>query len=141
MAANYPRHDAVDARILRDVRRRGFTFKGSKTGTPGIIDSQKDVGGWPDLQGGEAPADGDHDGMPDAWERRFSLNPNDPSDGPKDADGDAFTNVEEYLNGTNPKQFVDYTKPQNNVNTLRRSAGVSLANLSTGSPSWWPFFS
>ncbi len=56
--------------------------------------------------------------MPDAWEKEYGLNPKDPSDGTKDADGDGYTNVEEYLNGTNPKQFVDYTKPENNIDSL-----------------------
>src|SRR5262249_40690654 len=35
--ATLPRRDAVDARIVRDVEQR----------TGKIIDSQKDVGGWP----------------------------------------------------------------------------------------------
>ena len=39
----------------------------------------------------------------------------------KDADRDGYTNVEEYLNGTDPTAFVDYTKSENNVNTLKRS--------------------
>ena len=38
---------------------------------------------------------------------------------PKDSDGDGYTNLEEYLNGTEPTKFVDYTKPENNVNTLK----------------------
>ena len=35
-----------------------------------------------------------------------------------DKDGDGYTNIEEYLNGTDPTEFVDYTKRENNVNTL-----------------------
>jgi pectate lyase len=37
--------------------------------------------------------------MPDAWEREHGLNPNDPADSALDADGDGYTNLEEYLNG------------------------------------------
>ena len=40
--------------------------------------------------------------MPDAWETLHGLNPADASDGPLDADGDIYTNVEEYLNDTDP---------------------------------------
>jgi pectate lyase len=40
--------------------------------------------------------------MPDTWELSYGLNPSDPSDGPQDADGDGYTNLEEYLNNTNP---------------------------------------
>ena len=61
-----------------------------------------DVGGWPEYRSAEPPADGDHDGMPDAWETAHGLNPADPADGPADADGDGYTNVEEYLNATDP---------------------------------------
>jgi len=66
-----------------------------------------------------APADSDHDGMPDTWEKKFSLKWNDPSDGAKDSDSDGYTNVEEWLNGTDPRQFVDYRKPENNIDTSR----------------------
>jgi hypothetical protein len=45
--------------------------------------------------------------MPDTWERKFGLEPDDPSDGASDADGDGYTNVEECLNGTNPTRSVD----------------------------------
>jgi hypothetical protein len=55
------------------------------------------VGGYPDLAGGTLPADSDHDGMPDQWERQMNLNPNDDSDGSTDSDADGYTNIEEYL--------------------------------------------
>jgi hypothetical protein len=64
------------------------------------------------------PADSDGDGMPDEWESRHRFDPKDPSDSPKDKDGDGYTNVEEFLNGTDPSKSVDYTKPENNINTL-----------------------
>jgi hypothetical protein len=98
VGANFPRYDAIDARTVKDVLRRGFTYKGSKTGLPGIPDSVKDVGGYVELKGGEAPADRDRDGMPDAWEQRNNLNPDDAGDGNGDAVGDGYTNLERYLN-------------------------------------------
>lgn len=45
------------------------------------------------------------------------LDPNDPSDGQKDLDGDGY--IEEYLKGTDPTKFVDYSKPENNINSLK----------------------
>jgi hypothetical protein len=111
-----PQRDAIDARIIEEVRNGTATH-----GRNGIIDSPNDVGGWPKLQPGNAPLDSDNDGMPDAWERHFGLDSNDPGDGAQDKDGDGYTNIEEYLNGTDPTQFVDYTKPENNVNTLETS--------------------
>jgi hypothetical protein len=78
------------------------------------------VGGWPDLKGGTTPADADNDGLPDAWEVMYGLNPNKADDNSADKDGDGYTNIEEYLNDTDPTVFVDYTKPENNINTLEK---------------------
>jgi hypothetical protein len=102
VGCNYPKYDAVDERLIRDVRRRGFTYKGSKTGTPGIIDSQKDVGGWPELKSGAPPPDRDHDGIPDVWETAHRLNPTDPTDARRDS-GDGYTYLEKYLNAIVPE--------------------------------------
>ena len=44
------------------------------------------------------PPDGDHDGMPDAWETARGLNPSSSADSSLDRDSDGYTNVEEYLN-------------------------------------------
>ena len=41
-----------------------------------------------------------------------------PADGIADPDRDGYTTLEEFLNGTDPRAFVDYTDPDNNVNTL-----------------------
>lgn len=60
------------------------------------------MGGWPEYTFTTAPVDTDHDGMPDEWEKKYSLNSNDASDGTKDPDNDGFTNLEEFLNGTSP---------------------------------------
>jgi hypothetical protein len=46
--------------------------------------------------------DDDHDGMPTWWELANGLNPFDPSDASLDPDGDGLTNLQEYLNNTNP---------------------------------------
>lgn len=97
VGANLPRYDAVDQRILRDVKERSFTFRGSRTGLPGIIDSQKDVGGFPKLRNGRAPADEDHDGMADSWERANGLDPTNPEDGNLLSE-DGYTQLEKYLN-------------------------------------------
>jgi hypothetical protein len=46
--------------------------------------------------------DDDNDGMPDAWELEYGLDPKDPSDGPEDPDGDGRTNAQEFVSGTDP---------------------------------------
>lgn len=87
-----PVRDAVDARIVAAVRDRSGR----------IIDSQGEVGGWPELHPGAPWRDGDGDGMPDDWEAARGLDDADPADGPEDPDGDGFTNLEDWLNALAP---------------------------------------
>jgi len=79
--------DAVDDRVVESVRKR----------TGHLINSQKDVGGWPEIRAGVAAPDADADGIPDAWEKSHKLSPNDPSDASAVAKS-GYTNVEVYLN-------------------------------------------
>jgi hypothetical protein len=87
VGASLPVRDAVDARIVEEAR----------TGRGSVIDSTRQVGGWPAYRGGTAPADRDGDGMPDNWERAHRLNPRDPADGAA-LRPDGYSNVETYLN-------------------------------------------
>ena len=59
--------------------------------------------------------------MPDAWEDRHQLDRKDPADARSDADADGYTALEEFLNGTDPTIFLDYTKPSNNRNVLHQT--------------------
>ncbi len=47
--------------------------------------------------------DSDGDGMPDWWEEKYGLNLYNPEDGGLDPDGDMFSNYEEFLAGTDPR--------------------------------------
>ena len=49
------------------------------------------------LQGGTAYKDSDGDGMSDDWENAHDLDPNNANDGKADANGDGYTNLEEFL--------------------------------------------
>lgn len=106
VGATYPQRDPVDTRIINEVRTGVATYEGvykavkrvaDASKISGIIDTQKTVGGWPELKSEPAPLDSDHDGMPDEWELRYGLNPNDASDGSKKYD-DGYTYVEKYIN-------------------------------------------
>lgn len=46
--------------------------------------------------------DTDSDMMPDWWEEKYNLNPENPADATMDRDGDGYINLKEYQMGTNP---------------------------------------
>lgn len=107
-----PVRDVVDARIVAEVRARAGA----------VIDSQEDVGGWPEYAGAAPPQDSDHDAMPDAWETRFGFAPNDSADASRDRDGDGYTNVEEFLNESDP------TRPDTGAPIPPRPVRVQTGN-------------
>ena len=97
--------DTFDDLMVTDTREGLATYTGAGN-HKGIIDSQEDNrpadagddwSAWPTLASAPAPADTDHDGMPDDWETANGLNPNDASDGAATA-SDGYTNLEHYLN-------------------------------------------
>ena len=55
------------------------------------------------------PVDSDGDGMPDFWEIKYGLNPQDPSDAAKDCNNNGVTNLNEYKAGLDP---CDATPPE-----------------------------
>lgn len=105
--ASFPVRDAVDTRIVSEVKNR----KGS------IIDSQSEVGGWPAYANGDAPTDTDKDGMPDEWETEQGLDMNDASDRNGDMDEDGYTNLEEYLNSLVEEQEPPTSLTESKKNT------------------------
>lgn len=54
--------------------------------------------------------------------KKDGRDPRDPPNASNDNDNDRYTNIEEYLNGTDPTGYVDYTQPENNINTLKERA-------------------
>lgn len=132
--ASFPKRDAVDARVIETVRTgKAIYVKDADkftSSTPyvkrrlpddsyknGIITDPRQVGGLPEYKG-KAYKDSDGDGMPDEWETKYGLNPDDPSDAAKDCNGDGYTNIEKYINGIDPAKKVDWTDVKNNRDTL-----------------------
>jgi hypothetical protein len=111
--ATLPKRDAVDSRIIEQVRTGKINY--SKDVKPpetqfkyrrlpidsykiGIITDPSQVGGYP-AYNGTPYQDADNDGMPDAWEKKNGLNPNNAADASQLAKSKSgYTNIEEYLN-------------------------------------------
>lgn len=97
--------DYVDQRYAKETRNGTATYTGSVTKKPGIIDVVADVEGYTegrDYMVASHPEgyDTDGDGIPDEWEKKWGLNPNDASDAKKytmDPNG-YYTNLEMYAN-------------------------------------------
>lgn len=87
--------DEVDTQVINDLASLG------KSGQLWTSQAQTALanGGFGTLTGGTPPLDTDRDGMPDAWELRYGLNPNSPSDANGDFDHTGYTNIEKYING------------------------------------------
>ena len=85
--------DVLDMRYVNETRTGTFTYKGSKGSTNGLIDSQNDVGGWPEYKSLPAPKDTNRDGIPDGWlEKKY------PGKKATDVDKNGYTYLEVYLN-------------------------------------------
>lgn len=133
VGASFPKRDAVDARIVKSVRTgKAIYAKDAREHQPlyvkrrlpadsykmGIITDPQQVGGLPEYKG-KPYLDTDGDGMPDLWEKRYGLDPNDPSDAVQDMNGDGYTNIEKYINGIDPTVKVDWSNLENNHDTLQ----------------------
>ncbi|MGB7159724.1 MAG: hypothetical protein WBD40_16775 [Tepidisphaeraceae bacterium] len=88
--ATLPKRDAVDARVIENF----------KAGSGRLVNSVDEAGGWPELKSASPPNDSDKDGMPDEWEQAAGLDAQNADDRNADADGDGYSNLEEYLNRT-----------------------------------------
>ena len=82
--------------------------------------------------------DSDSDGMPDAWELRYGLDPNDPADATSDRDNDGYTALEEFINGTVPSGSIDidgnerYDALTDGLLILRSMFGLDGSSLIAG---------
>lgn len=135
VGATFPKRDIVDQRVIEQVKTGKVYY--DKNLNPedfyqfeyrrlpkdsyksGIITDIKQVGGYPEYKG-KPYKDSDNDGIPDAWEIKYGLNPNDPLDANGDLSGDGYTNIEKYINGIDPTKKVNWKDPKNNYDTLAK---------------------
>jgi hypothetical protein len=95
--------DDHDVRVIKETLNGTTTYKGSKSGKPGLPDNEADVGGFESYPSEtRAPSwDTDGDGLPDWWEKQSGSDPNstkgDFADSNADPDGDGYTSLDDYL--------------------------------------------
>ncbi|HTN35957.1 MAG TPA: hypothetical protein VL053_02725, partial [Arachidicoccus sp.] len=121
VGAFLPKRDPVDTRVIGEVKSGKIVYTpGGKSGvTPyikrrlpadsykkGIISDISQVGGYPEYKG-TPYTDSDADGMPDGYESKQGLNPNDARDASLPAkNSGGYTNIEVYLNSVVPIKRV-----------------------------------
>ena len=86
------KRDSLDERIISEVKEGKAIY-----GNNGIINSQKEVQGWPVLESKPAPEDKDRDGMADEWEVKVGLDPNKKDHNCIQLSEQGYTNLEVYL--------------------------------------------
>jgi hypothetical protein len=121
VGATLPVRDPVDKRIVEQVRTGKIKYADNvklpetqfehrrlpkDSYKIGIITDISQVGGYPEYKG-TPYQDSDNDGMPDAYEKKNGLDPNNAADASQyAADKSGYTNIEVYLNSLVPVQQV-----------------------------------
>jgi len=110
--ATLPERDAVDKRIVEQVRTGKIAYKEDvklpstqfkhrrlpiDSYKEGIITDISQVGGYPNYKG-TPYKDADNDGMPDDYEQKHGLNPRNAADASLTNNKTGYTNIEDYLN-------------------------------------------
>jgi hypothetical protein len=128
-----PRRDAVDARVIEEVRTGKVWSEGKEITPPpmeglaknnigqagnGIITDPAQVGGYPEYKG-EPVKDLCADGIPLSWKKKYHLDPNDSALAQKDLQGDGYTVMDKYLAGLDPTEKIDWSNSGSNVNALK----------------------
>ncbi len=98
VGATLPQRDTLDERVIREVRNRTGRMVDVQGGFPHGTEYELTVNAWPTLHSSAAPKDADLDGMPDEWEIKNKLNPNDAADASAYNLNKQYTNIEMYIN-------------------------------------------
>lgn len=96
--SSLPVRDTLDQRIIANVKNRTGAIIDVQGGFPHLTAFEATVNAWPTLKNREAAKDSDKDGIPDEWEIKHKLNPNDASDASKWSLHAFYTNIEVFIN-------------------------------------------
>ncbi len=84
--------DSVDIRLIEEYKNR-------KGQIP--LDENK-VGGFPDIPENTGCKSSAGDGVPDKWKLKYGFDPHESLANNQDTNGDGYTDIEEFLNNSNP---------------------------------------
>jgi hypothetical protein len=101
VGASYKR-DTLDARIINDVKNRTGNMIDVQGNYAHGTAYENTITAWPYLQTAMPVLDADKDGMPDAWEIKNGLNPNNKNDNTLTTLHKFYTNIEMYINSIVP---------------------------------------
>ncbi|MES2922799.1 MAG: DUF1800 family protein [Verrucomicrobiota bacterium] len=135
--ASYTANNAVATAAYYDSLKAGTTVWSNQSGTAGKIELVTETGVRALISSNPLGiADGDSDGMPDAWESANLFNPASAADAVLDADSDGLSNLKECLAGTNPRDAdSDDDGVLDGVELLRGFNPLSAVSK----PSWFNF--
>jgi hypothetical protein len=74
------------------------------------------------------------DGIPNGWKQQYGLDPFDPNLGSEDPDGDGFTNLQEFLAGSNPVADIKAITNEGNNIRVTWQAAATKTNALQSSP-------
>ncbi len=118
-----PRRDPVDRKIVDDILKK----KGK------IIHSKGSHLAWPPLDSGLPFTDDDNDGMPNHWEDQYGLKKH-LDDSSDDPDEDGYTNIEGFINKTDPQTNTSLTPLGFSVNNKAQFVNNLKFNLEKSYP-------
>ena len=130
VGCNMPYLDNHDKRMIHETINGTTSTKGSVSGKAGLIDSEEDKGceGFGGLNVYTATRssnfDTDGDGMPNWWEKANSLSTT-IADNNGDANGDGYTNLENYLNWIAVPHFTIFKNETSVINLKDFFAGFT----------------
>lgn len=117
--AYLPLRDAVDERILLNTVQH----------TGGVISSPNRVLGWPNKEIVRASIDPNNN-----WQETYGIHLNKPEDANADYNGNGYTNLEEFLNGTDPQNDESYKSITEAFPPSSASSQRGFGILSNSSP-------
>lgn len=97
VGAILPKRDTLDQRIIKEVVDRTGRIIDVQGGFPHGTSYEISQFAWPNLQSKPAPLDSDKDGMPDEWELKMKLDPQQ-NDSHLFSLSKKYSNIEIYIN-------------------------------------------